>query len=233
MVLEDIAAHGVPAVVVGGTGLYFRALTQGLAETPEVPAEAQAKAAELYDRAGEAAMREALRPLDPAAEARIASNDRQRLVRALAVAHATGRALSAWQADTRPALTPGSWRGVVLEPDRAALYARCDQRLEMMIERGALEEAAVLAARNLDPALPAMKAVGLRELAAHAAGELSLPEALAAAQQETRRYAKRQLTWFRNQTGDWPRVTAVDPEGQWRQFIALSGDLTPPQGRVI
>ncbi|WP_249138276.1 tRNA (adenosine(37)-N6)-dimethylallyltransferase MiaA [Phenylobacterium montanum] len=233
MVLEDIAAHGVPAIVVGGTGLYFRALTQGLAETPAVPAEAQAAAAEFYDRAGEATVREALRSLDPAAEARIAPNDRQRLVRALAVAQATGRALSAWQADTRPILAPGAWRGVVLEPDRAALYARCDRRLEIMIQQGALEEAAALVRRKLDPALPAMKAVGLRELAAHTAGELSLAEALAAAQQETRRYAKRQLTWFRNQTGDWPRVTAMDPEDQWRQFIASFGDLTPPQGRVI
>jgi tRNA dimethylallyltransferase len=233
LVLEDIAAHGVPAIVVGGAGLYFRALTQGLAETPNVPAEVQTEAARVYDQAGEAAFREALRRLDPEAEARIAPNDRQRLVRAVAVAQATGRALSAWQADTRPTLAPGAWRGVVLAPDRAALYARCDRRLELMLEQGALQEAAALTARGLDPALPAMKAVGLRELAAHVSGELSLAEALAAAQQETRRYAKRQLTWFRNQTGDWPRLTATDAEGQWRQFIALFGDLTPSQGRAI
>ncbi len=200
---------------------------------PEVADTARAAAAHLYDEAGEAAAREALRPLDPQAEARIAPGDRQRLIRALAVAQGTGRALSEWQAQTRPALEPGAWRGVVLEPDRAALYERCDQRLVWMVEQGALAEAAALMARCLDPALPAMKAVGLRELAAHVAGDLSLEAALAAAQQETRRYAKRQLTWFRNQTPDWPRITATDADGQWRQFIASFGDLTAPAGRVI
>ena len=232
-VLGDIAAHGVPMIVVGGTGLYFRALTVGLAEAPPVPTEARDAAMQAYDQAGEAAVRAALRALDPRAEGRIAANDRQRLVRALAVAQATGRSLSDWQADTRPALAPGSWRGVVLEPDRASLYERCDRRLEAMVEQGALDEARVLMARGLDPALPAMKAVGLRELAAHLRGEVSLEAAISAAQQETRRYAKRQLTWFRNQTPDWPRITKSDGEGQWGQFIASFGDLTPPHERVI
>ena len=227
-VLNEIAARGAPAIVVGGTGLYFRALTVGLAEAPAIPTEAREAAMRAYDTAGEAAVREALRTLDPPAEARIAANDRQRLVRALAVAQATGRALSDWQADTRPTLAPGTWRGVVLTPDREALYARCDQRLWAMVEQGALAEAAALMARGLDPALPALKAVGLRELAGHTAGTTPLDEAVAAAQQETRRYAKRQLTWFRNQTPDWPRLTALDPEAQWRQFLASTGGLTPP-----
>ena len=233
MVLDDITAHGAPAIVVGGTGLYFRALTVGLADVPAAPVEAREAAMRFYDEAGEPAVREALRTLDPAAEARIAANDRQRLVRALAVVQATGRALSDWQADTKPALRPGSWRGVVLEPDRAALYARCDRRLTAMVEQGALDEARALIARGLDPDLPAMKAVGLRELAAHLGGELSLADAIAAAQQETRRYAKRQLTWLRNQTPDWPRITTTDSDDQWRQFIASFGDLTPPHERVI
>ncbi len=232
-VSEEVAARGAPVIVVGGTGLYFRALSQGLAVVPEVSESARAAAAQLYDKDGEAAARKALRQLDLQAEARISPGDRQRLVRALAVAQGTGRALSDWQAQTKPALEPGSWRGVVLKPDRGALYGRCDQRLIWMVEQGALEEAAALMARHLDPALPAMKAVGLRELAARAAGELSLEAAIAAAQQETRRYAKRQLTWFRNQTPDWPRITPTDPDGQWGQFMALFGDLTPPLGRVI
>ncbi|MDR3511124.1 MAG: tRNA (adenosine(37)-N6)-dimethylallyltransferase MiaA [Caulobacteraceae bacterium] len=228
-VLAQVAARGRTAVVVGGTGLYFRALTQGLAEVPETPlAHAQALAA-----LGEPALRLRLERLDPEAAARIFPGDLQRLARALAVAETTGRPLSAWQADTRPMLAPDAWRGVVLEPPRAALYARCDARLTAMVAAGALEEAAALMARGLSPALPAMKAVGLRELAAHVAGEASLEEALAAAQQATRRYAKRQLTWFRNQTPDWPRVGAVDPEGQQRQFLALFADLTATGGRVI
>ena len=116
---------------------------------------------------------------------------------------------------------------MVLEPPREALYARCDDRLGTMIDDGALEEVAALAARGLSPSLPAMKAVGYRELAAHLAGELTLDEAIAAAQQETRRYAKRQMTWFRNQTPDWPRIDATDVEAQWRQFLALNPSLTP------
>jgi tRNA dimethylallyltransferase len=209
--LAKIAARGRPAIVVGGTGLYFRALTQGLADIPPVPRAEREAAERAYDIEGESAVRETLRTLDPLAEARISPSDRQRLTRALAVARATGRALSAWQAETTPAITAGAWRAAVMEPSREALYARIDARLAAMAEAGAIEEAAALMARGLDPRLPAMKAVGLRELAAHAAGEVPLETAVAAAQQSSRRYAKRQLTWFRNQTPDWPRVSAVEP----------------------
>ncbi|AYV49587.1 tRNA (adenosine(37)-N6)-dimethylallyltransferase MiaA [Caulobacter flavus] len=204
--LRDIAARGRPAIVVGGTGLYFRALTHGLADVPPVPESQREISGLLYAAQGEGAFRDLLRPLDPAAEARIESGDRQRLVRAHAVAVATGRALSDWQADTRPVLQPGEWSGVVLDPPRAALYDRCDARLGLMVQNGALDEVAAMEARGLDPALPALKAVGYRELAAHLRGETSLDQALDAARQETRRYAKRQLTWFRNQTADWTRL---------------------------
>ncbi len=217
-VLAEIEGRGRPAVVVGGTGLYFRALTRGLAETPDIPPEARAAADDLWTRDGEAAVRAALKAGDPEGEARIERGDRQRLVRALSVLTATGRPLGAWQADTAPLLAPGAWRGLVVEPDRAILYARCDARLEAMLAEGVLEEVRALTARDLDPALPAMKALGVREFAAHLRGELSLKEALAAAQQATRNYAKRQLTWFRNQTPDWPRVDALDAEAV-RQLI--------------
>ena len=205
-VIEDLMARRRPAIVVGGTGLYFRALTQGLAEVPAVPAAARQAAAETYEQLGEDAFRQALAERDPASAARIAPGDRQRLTRAYEVAEATGRALSDWQADTRPPLAPEQWRAVVMEPDRQTLYARCDARLETMVAAGALEEVRALAARALDPALPVMKAVGLRELTAHLEGETTLDQAVALAQQETRRYAKRQLTWLRNQTPDWPRA---------------------------
>jgi hypothetical protein len=144
--------------------------------------------------------------VDPEAEARIEAGDRQRLTRAWAVARHTGRALSAWTADTRPLLPPGSWTGQVIEPDREALYARCDLRVAQMVEAGALEEVRALMARGLDPALPAMKAVGVREFAAHLAGACTLAAAVEATRQATRNYAKRQLTWFRNQTPGWARV---------------------------
>jgi tRNA dimethylallyltransferase len=204
--LDAIAARGRPAIVVGGTGLYFRALTQGLAAIPTVPSQVRADAASAWDRLGEDGVRAALRVQDPEAEARISPGDRQRLLRAVEVFAATGRSLTAWQAETEPPVPSNRWRALVLEPPREVLYARCDARLQTMIDAGALDEVRALAARNLDPMLSAMKAVGLRELAAHLAGDLSLDDALRLAQQETRRFAKRQLTWFRNQTPGWERV---------------------------
>ena len=221
VVLAEVAARGRPAIVVGGTGLYFRALTQGLADIPPIPRSAAQVAEDIFDFQGEPAARSILRAADAQAEARIGAGDRQRLVRAMAVAYATGRSLSDWQAETRPALPEGSWRAVLLEPPREALYERCNARMAAMADTGAVAEAAALIARKLNPSLPVMKAVGLRELAAHAAGQATLAEALEAAQTATRHYAKRQMTWFRHQTPDWPRIDAIDPEGQWRQFLAL------------
>ena len=154
------------------------------------------------DRGGHGAAGE----VDPAAEARIEAGDRQRLTRAWAVAQHTGRALSDWTADTTPLLAPGSWTGLVIEPEREALYANCDLRVADLVEGGALDEVRALMARALDPALPAMKAVGVREFAAHLTGETTLAAAVEATRQATRNYAKRQLTWFRNQTPGWARV---------------------------
>lgn len=221
-VLDDIAARGRTAIVVGGTGLYFKALISGLADIPAIPAPARAEAAALYDEAGEAAVRERLKAADPLAEARIAPADRTRLTRALEVWLATGKPLTAWQTDTQPTLAPGTWRAIALEPDREALYARCDARLEAMVRDGALDEVARLTARNLSPNQPVMKAVGVRELAAHLAGATTLEAALALAQQETRRYAKRQLTWIRNQTPDWPRIVSLDPGEAWAVFSTFA-----------
>ena len=225
-VLDDLAARRRPAVVVGGTGLYFRALTEGLADIPAIPPDVRAAAETDFEAMGEDAFRARLATGDPAAATRIAPGDRQRLVRAWEVLAATETPLSDWQAATGPALPREAWRGVALEPDRAALYARCDARLEAMVEAGALDEVAALAARRLDPALPLMKAVGVREFAACLRGEASLAEALAVAQRETRRYAKRQMTWVRRQMADWPRITAVETEAQWGQFIAQAPALT-------
>jgi tRNA dimethylallyltransferase len=224
--LAGIAARGRPAIVAGGTGLYFRALTHGLADIPAVPAEVRDQASADYEVLGEAAFRERLAGHDPAAASRIAPGDRRRLCRAWEVFAATGTALSDWQAASRPRLAPGSWRAVALDPPRAVLHARCDARLQAMAASGALDEVAALLARNLDPRLPAMKAVGVPDLGRHVRGEISLPAALAAAQAATRQYAKRQSTWLRGQMADWPRIEAADPEDQWRQFLALHPILT-------
>lgn len=222
---QDVLAQASgPVIFVGGTGLYFKALTEGLAEIPPVPAAVREAIAARFDAEGEAAFRAALAKVDPRAAERIAPGDRQRLARAMEVHAATGKALSDWQADTSGAVSDFS--AVVLEPPREDLYARCDTRLEQMVVQGALEEARALVARGLSPALPAMKAVGMRELAAHLRGETTLEAAIAAAQQETRRYAKRQMTWLRNQTPGWPRITGIDANDQWRQFLALNPSLT-------
>ena len=204
-VLAELAAAGRPALLTGGTGLYFASLTNGLADIPDVPNEIRDAAGAAYDTDGETAFRLALSRVDPAAEARIKAGDRQRLTRAWAVAQHTGRALSDWTAATTPLLEPGSWTGLVIEPDREVLYAACDRRVAQMVEAGALDEVRALVARGLSLSLPAMKAVGVREFAAHLAGETTLAVAVEATRQATRNYAKRQLTWFRNQTPDWRR----------------------------
>ena len=203
--LESLHEEGRPALIVGGTGLYFTALTKGLADIPDVPLEAREEAGALYDTEGEAAFRLRLTTFDPPAAAAIAPGDRQRLTRAWAVARATEKSLSDWQASTTPMLEPRTYDRIVVEPDRSALYSNCDARVAAMVENGALDEVAALSARGLDPALPAMKAVGVREFTAHLAGEMTLEAAINAVRQATRNYAKRQLTWFRNQTPDWPR----------------------------
>lgn len=204
--LAELAAEGRPALLVGGTGLYFNALTKGLAEIPPVPVEIRDAVQAEFDAEGEAAFRRRLALVDPAAEAAIFPSDRQRLVRALSVHRASGRALSDWKAGTRPLLAPDSYDALVVKPPREPLYASCDARVDVMMAHGALDEVRALVARDLAPDLPAMKAVGVRELAAHLAGELSLKDAVAAVKQSTRNYAKRQLTWFRNQQRDWPRM---------------------------
>jgi tRNA dimethylallyltransferase len=219
-VLDEIRGKGRPAIVVGGTGLYFRALTEGLAEIPPAPPEARQAAEGLLDSLGEAGFRARLAQIDPEAATRIAPGDRQRLVRAMEVYTASGRSLSAWQARTQPVLAPEAWRAVVLEPPRALLYARCDARLRTMIDEGALDEARRLIGRGLDPAAPVMKAVGVRELAQHLSGAITLEAALAQAQQQTRRYAKRQSTWLRNQAPSWPRLHG---ETDMQAFLEHSG----------
>lgn len=203
---ELAGLDGRPVLIVGGTGLYFTALTRGLADIPAVPDDVRREMERLYASEGEAVFRKGLASSDPAAAARIEAGDRQRLVRARGVAIHTGRALTDWTAQTTPLLTPGSWTGLVVEPDRARLYANCDARVDVMLASGALDEVAALKARGLAADLPAMKAVGVRELVAFLAGEISLIEATTALKQATRNYAKRQLTWFRNQMGDWPRT---------------------------
>lgn len=193
-------AAGRLPILVGGTGMYLKALTEGLAPVPEVPAAATAEATALYDRLGGAAFAEILAERDPGAAETLPPGDRQRLIRAYAVARATGRTLADWQAEAPagPAMD-AQFTTVLVLPPRDALYAACDARFSAMLDTGAMDEVRALLARGLDPSLPALRAVGVRELGAVIRGEMTLDRAADKARQATRNYAKRQLTWFRHQ----------------------------------
>lgn len=201
--------EGAPVILVGGTGLYFLSLTRGLADIPDVPLEVRDRVEADYATLGEAAFRARLAQADPASAAAIERGDRQRLIRAMSVLAVSGQPLSGWRAQTRPLLAPDAWRGIVMAPDRAGLYDACDRRVDRMMTDGALAEVEALLVRGLDPSLPAMKAVGVRELADFLQGRCSRQQATDALKQATRNYAKRQLTWFRNQTPDWRRASGV------------------------
>lgn len=187
-------------ILVGGTGLYLRALLSGLTPLPPIPAEVRARGRALYRELGGPAFHAMLAERDPEMAARVHPGDRQRSVRAFEVIEATGRSLAVWRRAASPAAAlEGRFAALVLDPPREALYRSCDARFEAMVARGALEEAAALDRMGLDPELPAMKVVGLRALLSHLKGERALGEAVAEGQKATRRYAKRQVTWFRHQ----------------------------------
>jgi tRNA dimethylallyltransferase len=197
-ILADIGER--PVIFVGGTGLYFRALTEGLSDIPPVP---EAARAEVRTRAeGRAApeLHEELRASDPETAARLNPRDRQRILRALEVISATGRPLVSFLgARAAPALRAGEWAGLYLAPDRAELGRRIDARFDAMLARGALDEVATLMQRRLDPALPVMRAHGVPHLIAYLEGRLKLDEAASRSKLDTRHYAKRQFTWARHQ----------------------------------
>jgi tRNA dimethylallyltransferase len=196
-IAETTSAGRLP-ILVGGTGLYLRAIEEGLAPVPDIPAEIRQEAIELHRALGGNAFREKLARLDPVAAQRLFPGDKQRLIRAFEVVRATGVPIGTWQQQTKsePAYRFGT---ILLAPPREGLYAACNTRFLRTIEAGALAEAAALARRRLDPSLPAMKALGLPELLAYLRGDIPLDAATAAAQRATRRYAKRQMTWFRHQ----------------------------------
>lgn len=196
----DAADDRLP-IVVGGTGLYLRALTDGLADLPTIPTATRAAAAALYAELGGPRFHAELSARDPVTASRLPPSDRQRLIRAWEVFEATGRSLSDWLA--HPLVPPPAdlvFHKIVLMPPRAELYAAIDARVETMVERGVLAELEALI--GLDISLPILKSVGAREFLAHINGQCSLAESVQAAQQATRHYAKRQSTWFRHQMAD-------------------------------
>ncbi|WP_192355716.1 tRNA (adenosine(37)-N6)-dimethylallyltransferase MiaA [Mesorhizobium mediterraneum] len=204
-----------PVIFVGGTGLYFRALAEGISEMPDIPQSIRDRWRYELQEQGAAKLHRILLREDSAAGMMLKPTDGQRIVRALEVLDASGRSILEWQAARgRPLIDRASTRFFVIEPDRAALVERIGARFDRMLEKGALDEVRRLTDLGLDPDLPAMKAIGVRELQAAMAGELSFPEAIERAKIATRQYAKRQATWFRHQLGpEWLRLRPGDRAG--------------------
>jgi len=223
-------AAGKVALVVGGTGLYFRALERGLAPIPGIPAAVRERTRRRVAAEGAHALHAALAERDPAMAARLNPGDGQRVARAWEVIEATGVSLSAWQ--SRPAPPPAAAIAdarFVLMPPRAWVFARCEARFADMIARGAVPEVAALQARGLDPSLPAMKAVGVPELCRHLRGECTLDDAVGAGQAAVRRYAKRQFTWFRRHMTEWTPLTETAPDALARAILdGARAALTAP-----
>ncbi|TFV40641.1 tRNA (adenosine(37)-N6)-dimethylallyltransferase MiaA [Bradyrhizobium frederickii] len=225
--LEEARAEGRLPIFIGGTGLYFKALTAGLSVVPPIPAEVREDVRARLERNGADALHAELARRDPHAAERLNLRDRTRIARALEVVEATGRSLLDWHREGQPPLLPkASFRAVFLAPERDALYARIDARFDAMLAAGAFQEVERLAARQLDPLLPAMKAHGVPALIRHLRGELSLEQAATIGRADTRHYAKRQFTWFRHQL---PEFEWVKPE-QARGWLAAIVDAVRNRG---
>lgn len=208
----DLAQSGTftnrPAIFVGGTGLYFRALTEGLSAMPEIPEAIRTRWRDRLNEEGATGLHGVLMKVDPQAATQLRANDGQRIVRALEILDASGRSILDWQQQKgKPLVDPATARKMIVTVDRDILRSRIDARFDAMMRGGALEEVTALLARKLDLALPAMRAIGVPELASHLRGEATLEAAVERAKAATRQYAKRQLTWLRNQMGsDWQAI---------------------------
>jgi len=212
--LAEARAQRRLPIFIGGTGLYFKALTRGLSAVPPIPAEVRENVRAQLERDGVEALHAELARRDPVAAARLKPRDRTRIARALEVVVATGRALTDWHSEGQPPLlAPGEFRALFLAPEREALYARIDARFGAMLKAGALEEVERLAARRLDPLLPAMKAHGVPPLMKYLKGEITLAEAAEIGRANTRHYAKRQFTWFRHQLPEFEWVKPEEARG--------------------
>lgn len=211
-VIADETIAGRTLIFTGGTGLYFRALTQGLSPMPEVPDAVRRRWRHELSQRGAEALHRILRREDPDAAMTLRPSDGQRIVRALEVLEASGRSILAWQAEAgRPLVDAAAAERHLVMPERDTLHARIEARFDRMVADGALDEVKALIALDPDPAHPAMKAIGVRELTGYLRGEHGLDAATELAKTATRQYAKRQMTWFRNQLGEeWKVVSRPD-----------------------
>ena len=217
--IEDVHASGRLPILVGGTGLYLRTLLQGIAPVPPIDPRIRRQVRE----ASVEKNRERLLQLDSQSAARLNPADRLRIARALEVVLSTGKTLAEWQSRREGGIGGAvALRPLILLPPREWLYRRCDERFAAMVEGGAAEEVRALLERSLSPDLPVMRGIGVREISAWLSGEASREEAMAAGQQATRRYAKRQYTWFAHQPPqEWPRFREPLEDRTMAQALAL------------
>jgi tRNA dimethylallyltransferase len=221
-VLAEVRAQNRLPIFIGGSGLYFKALTRGLSTVPAISPDVRDDVRARLERDGPEALHAHLALRDSVSAERLSPRDRTRVARALEVVEATGRSLTDWHRDAlSPLLPPEETTALFLSPDRDALYARIDARFDVMLQAGALDEVAALAARNLDPLLPAMKAHGVPALIRYLAGEISLEEAAVIGRADTRHYAKRQFTWFRHQLPEFQWMTPEEA-GTWLKSKAAT-----------
>jgi tRNA dimethylallyltransferase len=221
-VLADIGE--APVIFVGGTGLYFRALTDGLSNIPPVPEAVRAAVRSNAEGRATAELHAELQACDPLTAARLNLSDRQRILRALEVMASTGRPLVSYlSARAAPALGQGEWAGLYLAPDRAELGRCIEARFDAMLAHGALDEVAALIERRLDPALPVMRAHGVPHLIGHIKGRLTLDEAASRSKLDTRHYAKRQFTWARHQLSGFRWVAPEEAAGEGARTLGGMG----------
>jgi tRNA dimethylallyltransferase len=220
--LADARSRALRPIIVGGTGLYFKTLLDGLSPIPAIPDDVRAHWRSAAANAATGELHAKLRERDPAMADRLAAGDTQRIVRALEVLEASGASLLEWQQVPRePVLDAGETIRIVVSPERDELYRRLDARFEAMLGAGAIEEVTALAGLSLDPELPVMRALGVRPLLQLVRGELSREEAVTRSQAETRQYAKRQLTWLRGNMIAWTWLCEKEIEGFSADSIAF------------
>lgn len=216
--LSVCEAQGLRPIVTGGTGLYFSALTQGLSPVPDIHAQLRIEVRQAFEAMGPDKFHAELAARDPVMAARIPPSDTQRLVRAYEVIEATGVSLAEWQEVKGEPVLENAAMAAVLKPNREWLYHRIDRRFDTMVEQGALREVQTVMAMNLAPDLPGLRALGVPQLSAHLRGELSLEAAIEQAKMQSRRYAKRQMTWFRHQMPHWPVIEEQESERLYQRL---------------
>ncbi|MGB2333866.1 MAG: tRNA (adenosine(37)-N6)-dimethylallyltransferase MiaA [Candidatus Puniceispirillaceae bacterium] len=219
--IANVRAAGQLPIIVGGTGMYLQAGLRGIAPVPDVPADLHQHCIDLYRELGGAKFRDALAGYDADIAARLVDGDSQRLVRAMGVAMATDRPLSWWQQQPHKGALLGSVVTIAMMPPRPTLYDRINQRFDHMLMHGAVDEVARLMARQLDPGLPLMKALGVAPIAAFLQGDITKDDAAFIAKRDSRRYAKRQMTWIRNNFNAQITVEKKYSESLYEKIFSL------------